>query len=247
MVTDHPNTPAPTAEESHSNSLHFNRIATFPVCLQLDPNCNVDDETVSEIIYASKDGNTLVYTDGTMGMLGFIDITDPANPLPAGVVDVGGEPTSTVVLGPYAIVVVNTSPSYTEPSGIFHIIDIATQEVLRTGDLGGQPDSISISPDETYIAIVIENERDEDFGDGRLPQFPPGFLVIMDASSDDVNEWTMSTVNLTGLDGVLYPEDPEPEYVDINADNIGKFGSTKGILVKIVDPGSAGSPDHSLL
>lgn len=212
---------SPSSAPTTAN-LFFNRVATFPVCRQIDDNCNVDDETASEIIYASKDGNTLVYTDSARGVVGFIDITDPTDPKPAGVVDVGGEPTSTGVLGPYAIVCVNTSPNYTEPSGIFHVIDIASQTVLRTGDLGGQPDAVAISPDESFVVIVVENERDEDFNEGLLPQFPPGFVVIMDVSSENVDDWSISTVNMTGLEGALYPEDPEPEYVAINENNIGK-------------------------
>jgi hypothetical protein len=210
--------------------MNFNRIATFFVCEQQDANCNFDDETVAEIIYGSKDGNTLIYTDGTLGVLGFIDITDPAAPAPLGTVDVGGEPTSVVVVGDYALVCVDTSPSFTEPSGIFHVIDIATQTVLRTGDLGGQPDAVALSPDGMYVAIAIENERDEDFNDGLLPQFPAGFLVTMDVSSVDVNEWTLTKIELTGLEGASYPEDPEPEYVDINANNIGKSLSLTNLI-----------------
>jgi DNA-binding beta-propeller fold protein YncE len=204
-------------------TMNFNRIASFPVCLQFDTKCNYENETSSEIVASSVDGNTLVYTDGTMGVLGFIDISDPASPKAGGVIDVGGEPTSTAVLGQYAIVCVDTSPNFTNPSGIFHVVDIETQEVLRTGDLGGQPDSIAVSPDGKYAAIVIENERDEEFEEGIIPQLPGGFLQIMDTSSDDVEEWTLATVNFTGLDGALYPTDPEPEYVAINADNIGEL------------------------
>eukprot|EP00934_Nitzschia_sp_Nitz4_P009064 Nitzschia sp. Nitz4//scaffold21_size171442//115904//118824//NITZ4_002178-RA/size171442-augustus-gene-0.188-mRNA-1//1//CDS//3329542462//9054//frame0 len=200
--------------------MSFNRIASFLVCTQIDANCDDDTETVSEIIYASKDGMTLVYTDGTNEVLGFVDIADPHNPLPAGTVELGGEPTSTAVIGDYAVVCVNTSPSYTEPSGIMMVIDMATHEVLRTIDLGGQPDSVGVSPDENYIAIAIENERDEDLNDGIIPQLPAGWLIIIDTASDDVDEWSIRTVDLTGLDGVLFPSDPEPEYVDINTDNI---------------------------
>jgi DNA-binding beta-propeller fold protein YncE len=210
---------------AESVGMNFNRISNFPACLQFDATCNFDNETVAEIISASEDGNTLFYTDGAQESLGFIDITDPSNPKALGVVDVGGEPTSTAVLGPYALVCVNTSPNFTNPSGVFHVIDIETRTVLRTGDLGGQPDSIAISPDGKFAAIVIENERDEDVEDGVIPQLPSGFMQIMDTSSDNVDEWTLSVVDLTGLDGALYPSDAEPEYVAINTDNIGKFSS----------------------
>ena len=48
----------------------FNRVATYHVCEQLDDACNIDTETVAEIADVSKDGNTVVYTDGPMEALG---------------------------------------------------------------------------------------------------------------------------------------------------------------------------------
>jgi hypothetical protein len=36
-------------------------------------------------------------------------------------------------------------------------------------DLGGQPDSVAASPDGRYLAVAIENERDEDLDDGVIP------------------------------------------------------------------------------
>ena len=85
---------------------------------------------------------------------------------------------------------------------------------------GGQPDAVAVSPDGKYVAIAIENERDEDLEDGGLdgglPQLPAGFLVIIDSYKADPNDWTMHVVDLTGLDGLDTPQDPEPEYVDFN-------------------------------
>jgi hypothetical protein len=73
----------------------FNRIATFPVILNLcegnpTPNICLDTTTVSEIVAASEDGKTLIYTDAETGIIGFVDITDPAHPLPGGVLNLGG-------------------------------------------------------------------------------------------------------------------------------------------------------------
>ena len=62
----------------------FQRIASFPVFL----NTSVDEDAAAEIVAASPDGNTLVYTDGETEALGFVDITDPANPTAAGIVGV---------------------------------------------------------------------------------------------------------------------------------------------------------------
>ncbi|MEM9729908.1 MAG: esterase-like activity of phytase family protein, partial [Myxococcota bacterium] len=196
----------------------FNRIASFLVCSQIEPSCNDDTETASEIVAASADGNTLVYTDSPLEAIGFVDITDPSAPAALGTVLLDGEPTSVAVAGPYALVGVNTSEDFVNTSGELEVFDIATQSSLRTIDLGGQPDAVAVSPDGNYAAIAIENERDEDLGDGAPPQLPPGYVVIVDLSGD-VADWTTAEVDLVGI-ADLFPEDPEPEYVDINADNV---------------------------
>jgi hypothetical protein len=206
----------PTAVNQSKN---FNRIASFPVCSQLDANCNVDDETAAEIVAATADGMTLVYTDSPQEQLGFIDLTDPENPLAAGVIGLSGEPTSVAVKGDYALVGVNTSADFVNVSGHLEVIAISSQTSVRQIDLGGQPDSVAISPDGGYAAVVIENERDEDLGDGVLPQAPAGALIIVNTTGSNPTNWTTSTVDLTQLNA-LYPGDPEPEYVDINENNI---------------------------
>jgi hypothetical protein len=126
---------------------YFQRIASFAVREQLVPTCNTDDVAVAEIVAASEDGYKLLYTDNEGGTLGFVDIADPHNPVVAGTIRVGGEPTSVAVCGAYAIVVVNTSADYVNTSGIFHVIDVASQTVLCTGDLSGHPDSVGMAPD----------------------------------------------------------------------------------------------------
>lgn len=156
-------------------SKSFRRIASFPVFLNTD----IDTETLAEIVSVSADGDTLVYTDGATGNLGFVDITNPFRPKAAGVVAVGGEPTSVAVAGRFALVVVNTSPSFVAPSGQLVVVDIENRRIEASFDLNGQPDAVAVSPDRRFAAITIENERDEELGDGRPPQPPPGFLVIV--------------------------------------------------------------------
>ena len=215
-------------------TMAFNRISTFAVCEQLDATCNVDDETVAEIVTASNDGNTLIYTDGVQQRLGFIDITDAAAPKKRGTVMLAGEPTSVAVVGNYAVAGVNTSADYINTSGGLAIIDMATQEVVRTLDLGGQPDSVAVSPDGKYIAVAIENERDEDLGDGIPPQLPAGFLMIVDVA-DTVDAWAARKVELVGLDDMLFPADPEPEFVSINSDNIAVVTLQENNHIAMVD------------
>jgi len=159
-------------------SMNFNRIATFPVCSQVDANCDTDDETVAEIVTVSDDGMTLIYSDSQKENVGFVDITDPSDPKPLGVTALDGEPTSVAVLGGYAFAAVNTSPNYIDTSGQLVAINIATQLVEKTWELGGQPDSVAVSPDGKYIVIAIENERDEDLGDGNPPQVRRWLVII---------------------------------------------------------------------
>ena len=132
----------------------FNRIATIPNYLN---NADRGAETVSEIVSASKDGKTLVYTDGEEGTIGFVDIADPHAPAPAGIVAVGGEPTSVSVLGnEYALVGVNTSESFTDPSGFLAVVDMHARTVVAEVPLGGQPDSLAISHDYRWRYALYE-------------------------------------------------------------------------------------------
>src|ERR1041384_721950 len=59
---------------------NFNRIASFPVAL----NAPDAEATSSEIITATDDGLTLIYSDSPNGGIGFIDITDAASPKEGG-------------------------------------------------------------------------------------------------------------------------------------------------------------------
>ena len=92
---------------------NFNRIASFPVAL----NAPDAEGTSAEIITATDDGMTLIYSDSPNGGIGFIDITDAAAPKAAGYMDMGGEPTSVTVIGDKAYVAVNTTEDFTARSG----------------------------------------------------------------------------------------------------------------------------------
>ncbi len=214
LWADHPN-----GRGWNQSQVAFNRIATFPVFL----NTHEELETVAEIVAVSEDGNTLIYTDSETEKIGFIDIKNPKNPQPDGTVDLQGEPTSVAVSGQWALVGVNTSPDFLNPSGHLAIVDITQKMIIHQIDLKGQPDSVAVSPDRKYAAIAIENERNEDIvvnnEEGGLPQLPAGFLIVV-RTKGAPTQWTSHKVDLTGLPGVDFPSDPEPEYVDINRANI---------------------------
>ncbi|MDA5557564.1 esterase-like activity of phytase family protein [Shimia sp. MMG029] len=196
--------------------MNFNRIASFPVVKNMANGEDTTRETSPEIIAATADGMTLVYTDSPLGVLGRIDITDPTQPKPLGNVALEGEPTSVGVFGDLAIVGVNTSENYAQPSGLLQAINIADGTVAASCDLGGQPDSVAIAPDQSFVSVAIENERDEDLGDGRTGQMPAGMLAMVELRNGELACDTLRMVDMTGLAEVS-PEDPEPEYVSINA------------------------------
>lgn len=214
----------------------FNRISTFPVYLN---NLDLASESVAEIIDAADDGNVLVYTDSEQGTLGFIDIHDPNHPSPLGIVPLSGEPTSVSIVGPYALVGVNTSESFIQPTGHLAVVDINKQVIITTIALAGQPDSVKVSPDRRYCAVVIENERDETITvngvEGGLPQAPAGLLQIVDIwRSRNPKNWSIRNVDLTGLANYA-EEDPEPEFVDINRQNLAVVTFQENNHLAIVD------------
>ncbi len=218
--------------ERRPDDIAFNRIATFPVFR----NTSIEDQAVAEIVSASEDGNTLIYTDSSGQRLGFVDITQANDPKPLGILALPGEPTSVAVKGPYALAVVNTSENFTNTSGRLEIVDIASRTIVGGFDLSGQPDAISVSPDGRFAAIAIENERDEDLNDGALPQLPAGFLIIVDLIGEP-SQWSLRQLALTGLADIA-PQDPEPEFVSINQDNIAAVSLQENnhiVLVNLVD------------
>jgi hypothetical protein len=212
-----------------SRERSFQRVGTLGNYLQYAPP-EAADETISEIIAATTDGKTLVYTDGVRHRIGFIDITNPANPLPIGTLSLDPDETDSVDYSPtsvdvldnqYALVAVSTGGSSSR-AGVLVVVDIVARARVNEIDLGGQPDSIKISPDRKFAAIAIENERDEDVEvggiEGGLPQLPAGFLAVLKLNGSPLAWGPPDTVSLSGL-AAYAPDDPETEYVDINSRN----------------------------
>jgi alkaline phosphatase len=193
----------------------FNRIASFSVAENLPEGTDKATPTSSEIITASEDGNTLVYSDSPNKAIGFIDITDAEAPKAGGSLAFDGEPTSVTIAAGKALVAINTRESFVKPSGVLAQVDLASKAIDATCDLGGQPDSIALNKDKTIAAIAIENERDEEVNDGDIPQMPAGDLVLLSLKDGVVDCGSIKHVTLTGLADVA-GDDPEPEFVAFN-------------------------------
>lgn len=207
-----------TFSSSVSANEYFNRIASFPVNLNLPSEISQTTETSAEIISATEDGNMVIYSDSPLGAIGMIDITDPSLPAPLGIIKLGGEPTSVSVKNGFAFVGVNTSKDYVSPSGNLTVVDLKSKSIVQSCDLGGQPDSVALSNDGSLVAVAIENERDEDLNDGIMPQTPAGFVSILPMRDGKLNCDAMIKADVSGLADIA-GSDPEPEFVDFNDNN----------------------------
>ncbi len=205
----------------------FERVATYDVT-----------GIVAEIVTATPDGKTLIYTDATSKEVGFVNISDPAAPVEIGKRTVNGEPTSVAVTpdGKWALVCVAGSPNQ------LVVLSTSDRTITTTINLGGQPDSIAISSDGRFGAIAIENERDESVNGGAMPQAPAGFLTIVDLVGAP-NQWQTRNVTLTGIAN-RFPEDPEPEFVDINTANQCAVTLQENNHIAIVDLASGNLISH---
>jgi hypothetical protein len=224
---------------------YFSRLATVPAYLNLPEGTDPATAAAAEIITATSDGMSVIYSNSPGKALGFIDITDPKAPKPSGQIDMGGEPTSVTVIGNMALVGVNTSESKVKPSGHVAVVDLASRQVSATCDVMGQPDSVAASPDKKFLAVAVENERDEELNDGVMPQLPAGHLAIFNVAGDGTltNCDAATIVPMTGL-AQIASDDPEPEFIDINSDNIAAVTLQENNHIALVDLASAKVTAH---
>lgn len=219
----------------------FNRIATFQVPLNLPAERDPKKKTVAEIITANEAGTLLAYTDAEQKAIGLIDIATADAPKAAGFVPVEGEPTSVVILGERAFaVVVSSGDNFKEPAGHLATIDLRTRQVAAKCELGGQPDSITLTKDKGKLAIVIENERDEKLNKGDLPQLPGGNLTLIGIKGGEADCASRQVVDLAGI-AAVEPSDPEPEFVDVNQDGLAVVTLQENNHLAVIDT-KAGRP-----
>ncbi|MBF6211303.1 esterase-like activity of phytase family protein [Nocardia puris] len=222
--------PAPAGWE-HDPSSSYHRLATYPVFENRPDGVDPSEETVAEISAVTEDGETLVYTDAPGKRIGFVDLSDPSNPVGAGTLSLAqlgnadDQPTSVAVVGDHVLVVIDSSGgNFAAPSGRVDVVRVSDRTKVHSIDLGGQPDSIAVSADGKLAAIAIENQRDEEFTpegreEGDLPQPPTGFVQILklDGAPQD---WSAQAVRFdeaqAAAAGLDTPQDLEPEYVSFN-------------------------------
>lgn len=194
---------------------------------------------IAEIISATPDGSRLFYTSAGLGSVGVVDLTTPSKPKQLSAIEVGGEPTSVTVTpdGKTALAIVITSKREIGEvpeikPGKLVAIDTKTLEIKGERAIGNHPDSIALTTvNGQYVAVIaIENEPlyVDDKGvrtDEEKPGLEgdisgPGLVQIVNINNKDISKSTLNSIEFNPeqmtAKGLLYPEDPQPEFVDIH-------------------------------
>jgi len=218
-----------SAQAANENQIDsFRKIGTFVV-----PNGGV-----AEITAATPNGNILAYTNSGDKNVGIVDLADPKAPKLKTELDMPGEPTSVAITadGKYGIAVVNTSakeegdkPQLTP--GKLVVIDLKTNAVVGDVSIGTGPDAVAVTTigNQTYAVVAIENEpvvvdKDGNLTDAEEPGLEgdisgPGSIQVVALNWSDLSKSAVKTVSFTKEQladkGLLFPEDPQPEFVKI--------------------------------
>lgn len=212
----------------------FQRIATFTAISNHDPAKASNLKSVSEIVAASEDGQLLAYTDSEQQGLGLVDIGQPDRPKAGGFVKLAGEPTSVVIARGYALVAVDRTENFTQPAGELAVVDLRRRTVVSTCNLQGQPDSLALDAQMRHVVVVLENQRDEKFQKGAMPQLPGGSLNIIPLDKGMPDCTRMHPVGLSGL-AETAGTDPEPEFVKVNHQGLAVVSLQENNHLALVD------------
>jgi hypothetical protein len=216
------------AAQGHGTQSHFAPLTSFGV------------SGVAEIVDASPDGRTLVYTNATAGNVGIVDISDPAHPTSLAEVTMPGQPTSVSIIGHLALVTVwadprvpgNPTPAFLP--GQLVVLDIANPAapaIVGSVPLGWHPDSVkaTVIGGHVVAVVAIENEpvivsggivEDEDAPGNPNDVGPAGLIQVvildtMNPMASTVADVTLDMGTLAAA-GLTYPSDPQPEFVTIH-------------------------------
>lgn len=203
-------------------------------------NFGVPDGGIAEIVGASGDGKTLVYSDAGNGRVGFVDLSDAKNPRSIGTIQTKGEPTSVAVLGNIAVAAVwldkkeeGKAPPRFDPSELL-VIDIAdpkNPKVLGSVPIGHHPDATKLTRigGRLICVVCIENEpvvvknglvEDEDAPGFPNDVSPAGYVQVVEIDTNNPARSKVADVKLPearmSAARLFYPKDPQPEFVDIH-------------------------------
>lgn len=193
-------------------------------------------------------GPVLAYTNSGEESVVFLDLAPVQGgeqPVEIASLALNGEPTSLATTADqrWFIVAVDTSDRDVPDGGSGEAVVISTYAAalgsptaVTSIPLPGQPDSVATAGAfnqrrGAYAAIAIENETDEDTGNN----LGTGSLVVIRTHPTFRPEvWEATTVDLTGLP-IDRPDDPEPEFVDINDEDVAAVSLQENNALALVD------------
>jgi len=209
--------------------------------INFKPLNSINVEGVAEIVDATPDGNTILYTNSEKKEIGIIDITDPQLPNIQSGIPVVGEPTSLSITpdGRYALATVwlnkpeeGQDPPDLNSHSALVVIDMQSKSKIGSIDIGFHPDSVKVTEinGRTVSVIAIENEPiilDEEgkVTDDDEPGNPndfsdPGFIQVVYVDTQNPADSEVIDISLESVlrpeDGFLFVDDPQPEFVDIH-------------------------------
>ena len=190
---------------------------------------------VAEIVAATPNGLTLLFTSADAGAMGLVDITDPGRPtlLPRVDVRLGGvgEPTSVAISpdGRYAVLALRMDDDVANARrGFLRIYDIRDPRAVKhvkDVSVGIGPDSLALAGSgKTLRAVVaIEDEETDAKGDATLDGKRPGRIDVVGLQDlyggASTGVQTIELVQaLKALPDAVYPADPQPEFVALSPD-----------------------------
>lgn len=197
--------------------------------------------SVPEILDVTPNGNLLISTNNDLGgeangRLAVFDIANVDAPVQKATVVLGAanETTTSVaaVTDRYVLVGFQSASTAGDEIRVYDLLDPANPVLVKTIGVGDGVDSVAVSPDRTRGAAAIENEKDA-ATDGRVE--------VLDLAGADPALWSATPVALPVLPPSEYDEaeDPQPEFVDINAANQAAVTLQEQDAVVIVDLPSA--------
>lgn len=223
-------------------SAHADRLPAKVINFEPLNSINVDG--IAEIIDATPDGNTLLYTDSELHKIGIIDITDPMQPILSSI-PVDGEPTSVSITpdGRYALAAVwlnkpeeGEAPPHMNTPGALVVIDLDTKIIIDNIDIGFHPDSVKATEinGKTVVVVAIENEpvildeaglvtgNDEPGHPDDISD--PGYIQVVYLDTENPAATQVIDISLQGVlnsdEGFLFVDDPQPEFVDIHGTTV---------------------------
>jgi len=191
---------------------------------------------VAEIIAATPNGKTLVYTNAVGGELGIINITNPGRPKLVKTINVQkngiGEPTSVAITadGKYAVVAVRLGDDLNHANNgmvrVYNIANLNNISLVKEVSVGIGPDAVALAGSKTTLraVVAIEDEETNAEGDAAIPGVRPGRIDVVGledlygAASTGVQ--SLDLVAALTEAGAAYPADPQPEFVAINKETM---------------------------